>query len=220
MHETIQKRGRPHTAYRLADGTRVPSVTTILGVIAKPALYKWHNQQGLKGIDTSQTVQAAADAGTACHYLIECHLTGKTPDVSDVAPDLLSLAENGYLRWLDWEKSIRDFELIFSEKPMVSELRGFGGTIDIFAKVDGKNTLIDIKTSDSGIWPEMRHQVAAYRELLLDNGHKVDDVIIVRTGKNESRAFEVEHVENLEDHFSVFIAAKLIYKLQQDLGRK
>jgi len=66
----------------------------------------------------------------------------------------------------------------------------------------------------------MRAQVAAYKALLIENGNTVDDVIIVRLGKNEMSSFEVEHVQRLDDHFAVFQAAKTIYKLQQDLGRK
>ncbi len=219
MQEAIQKRGKTRAGYKLADGTRVPSVTTILNVVAKPALYAWHNRQGLAGIDTQQSVQAAADAGTCCHYLIECHLTGKTPDTSDIAPDLLSLAENGFIRWLEWEKQLGDFKLLYSEKALVSEKYQYGGQIDLYASVNGKHTLIDIKTSDSGIWPEMRHQVAAYRELLLEDGQQVDEVKIVRLGKKETMAFEVETVEKLEMHFALFVAAKLIYNLQKELGR-
>ena len=40
-----------HIRYKTTDGTIVPGVTTILGILNKPALVRWANQLGLRGID-------------------------------------------------------------------------------------------------------------------------------------------------------------------------
>jgi hypothetical protein len=217
MNTAISKTSRPHTQYKLADGTRVPGVTTILGVIAKPALIGWANRQGLAGIDTTKYVQQAATAGTIAHYMIECHVTGKEPDLSQYPPDLVSIAENGFIKWLDWEAG-QDFKILLSEAAMVSEEHHYGGTIDVYAECRGEKVLIDIKTSDSGIWPEMRHQVAAYRAMLIENGHPVDRVTIVRVGKESTETFATETIDNLDKHFELFLHAKEIYRLQKEIN--
>jgi hypothetical protein len=128
----------------------------------------------------------------------------------------VNLAENGFIKWLDWVKG-KNLKPILSETQMVSELYRYGGTIDIYAELEGALCLIDLKTSDSGIWPEMRHQVAAYRQLLIENCHVVDQVRIVRLGKTEVSDIQVETVQNLDKHFEVFLAAKRIYELQKEL---
>ena len=44
--EQVTKRSRAHITYKLADGTAVPGVTTVLSVLNKPALVKWANNLG------------------------------------------------------------------------------------------------------------------------------------------------------------------------------
>ena len=56
IEKTIAKRAKAHTAYKTAGGQRVPGVTTVLGVINKPALVPWANQLGLQGINSSTYV--------------------------------------------------------------------------------------------------------------------------------------------------------------------
>jgi hypothetical protein len=88
----------------------------------------------------------------------------------------------------------------------------------VYAECRGEKVLIDIKTSDSGIWPEMRHQVAAYRAMLIENGHPVDRVTIVRVGKESTETFATETIDNLDKHFELFLHAKEIYRLQKEIN--
>jgi len=210
-------RAKAHTQYKTADGIRVPGVTTVLGILAKPALIPWANRLGLQGIDSSKYVDEKADIGTCAHYLIECELKGVKPDLGDFSPNAVSDAENGYLKWLEWTKG-QDLKLIGSEIGVVSERYKYGGTVDVFATLNGINTLIDIKTSGSGIWPEMRHQVAAYAMALGETGlQQVDQVIIVRVGRSSEEGFQTEVVGNLDKHFELFLHALAIYRLQKEL---
>ena len=50
MVKDLPKKANAHTQYKLVDGTKVPSVTTVLGILNKPALVKWANNLGLQGI--------------------------------------------------------------------------------------------------------------------------------------------------------------------------
>jgi len=63
----------------------------------------------------------------------------------------------------------------------------------------------------------MKHQVSAYRELLIENGHQVERVLIVRVGRDESEGFETATVSNLDQHFDLFLHALVIYNLQKVL---
>ena len=205
---------KAHTIYKTADGKRVPGATTILGVLAKPALIGWANRMGLNGIDTGKYVDEKADIGTCCHYMIQCDVNEVEPDLSSYSPNNVDQAENGYLKWLEWKGS-HDFKLILSEAVMVSEKYRFGGTADILAILDGEPTLIDIKTSGSGIWPEMRHQVAAYRLLLREHGHEVKTCRILRVGRDEAEGFQEAIVDHLTEHEQVFLLCRELYELRK-----
>jgi len=216
--EKIPRRSRAHVRYKLADGTIVPGVTTILGVLAKPALIGWANRLGLEGIDSTKYVDEKADIGTCCHYLIECDLKGTEPDVSEFSPAVLDEASNGFLKWLDW-KSGHGLELLGSELSLVSETYRYGGTVDVYCELDSVPTLLDIKTSGSGIWPEMKHQVAAYARLLEENGNRVQEVYILRVGRNEDEGFEYQRLGGIDKHWEMFTLCRRIYDLQKELRK-
>lgn len=72
-----------HTVYKTADGKRVPSVTTILGILNKPALLDWAWRMGCEGQDYKAVRDNAGDIGTLAHYLILCHLKGEKPETQD-----------------------------------------------------------------------------------------------------------------------------------------
>ena len=59
-----------HTVYKTQDGEKVPSVTTVLNVLAKPALIYWAWDLGIKGIDYRKYRDDKADIGTLVHKQI------------------------------------------------------------------------------------------------------------------------------------------------------
>lgn len=215
---TIAKKSKQHTVYKTADGTRVSGVTTILGVLAKPALIAWANKMGLQGIDTQKYVERAADAGTAAHEMIECHLKGLEFDKNQYAPDLLDLAENGFIKYLDWESGHK-VERVESELCLVSERYRYGGTIDMYCLLDGVPTLVDFKTNATGVFDEMRHQVVAYKQLLEEHGKPVDNIIIIRLGKSDKMDLEVVQVSDWDIHWQIFTACLDLCNLQKKLKR-
>lgn len=210
--EKTTKKVKQHTVYKLACGKRVPGTTTFLGVLAKPALIGWANRMGLQGIDTRAYVDEKADIGTCAHYMIECDIKGVEPDLSIYSPFVVEAAENSFLKWMAWKEG-QDIEFIGSEMVLVSEVHKFGGTVDIYAEIAGRRTLLDIKTSGSGIWPEMKHQVAgAYRLLLEENGYPVEDVKILRIGRDETEGFEIATIGNWEAHTHVALLCRELYE--------
>ena len=199
-----------HTVYMTKQG-KVPSVTTVLGVLNKPALLRWANRLGMEGIDVTKYVDEKADIGQCCHYMIECDVKDKKPDLSIYSKFVIEKAENSFLKWLEW-KDGKDIEFISSEMKLVSEKYQFGGTIDIYAKINGALTLLDIKTSESGIWPEMKFQTAGgYRLLLEENGYRVEKIIILRIGRDENSGYEEEAIENWQAYTKVFLLCRQLY---------
>ena len=206
---------KAHTIYKTADGKRVPGVTTILSVLSKPALISWANRMGLDGIDTNKYVDEKADIGTCCHYMIQCDVNGVEPDLSGYSPNNVKQADNGFQKWLAW-KSVHSFELIMSEHQMVSEEHRFGGTLDLYGTVDGVLSLVDIKTSGSGIYSDMKHQVAGgYGLLLKEHGHEVHSMRILRVGRDEGEGFEEAMIGHIAEHQELFLLCRRLYELKK-----
>ncbi len=193
--------------YFLADGTEVPGVTTILGVINKPALLYWANQEGLKGIDTARQTDGLAQVGTLAHSLIQEHLTGSPVDFGSYTPEQRSLADNAVNAYHAWEKG-RTVETEKAEVPMVSEALMYGGTPDWFGKLDGRWVLLDFKTSRT-IYDDHVFQLSAYWNLLVEQDFQVDEARILRVGRKPEEGFEERTVsaESLPMYFEVFKAA-------------
>lgn len=62
---------KAHTRYRTKSGMIVPGVTTVLSLLAKPALIYWAWNLGMQGEDYRKIKEKAADIGTVTHYLVE-----------------------------------------------------------------------------------------------------------------------------------------------------
>ena len=213
--EQVTNRSRAHIRYTLQDGTVVPGVTTILGVLNKPALVKWANNLGLIGIDSSKYADEKAAIGTLAHQMIADYLRGAETDTSEYSKVQIDQAENATLSFFEWEKT-HHVEPVLIEEPMVSEQYKFGGTIDCLGKINGSLCLLDFKTS-SGIFPEMMVQVVAYRQLLAEHGHKVDQTTILRIGRTPDEGFEERLVNEVDKRWQIFQHCLEIYRLQREV---
>lgn len=205
---------KAHTQYIMNTGDHVPGVTTILNVLAKPALIKWANNLGLEGIDSTKYVDKLADIGTITHLMVMAHLTGKEVDYSEFSVQDYSIAENCMLSYYEWLKSHK-VEPLIVEIPMASDIYGYGGTPDILAMVDGELELIDIKTGKA-IWGESFYQVAAYRQILIERGYpNLNRARILRIGRDENEGFEERLITRFENEFKLFTHCLAIYNLQK-----
>lgn len=212
------KKAKAHVVYKLPDGSSCPGVTTVLGILNKPALVIWANRLGLQGIDSSKYRDEMADIGTLSHYLIMCYLTKQEPDTRDYSKEQIDKAENCLLSFYEWEKG-HELKPILVETPLVSEAYNFGGTIDCYAMLDGMETLIDFKTGKA-LYEEMIFQLAAYEWLLRENGNCVGQSRILRIGRGEDEGFEERLVGNLDKHFGLFKHCLAIYNLQKDIRKE
>ena len=206
-----------HQRYRTADGKIVPGVTTVLGILNKPALVPWANNLGLQGISVKDYVDKLAKIGTLAHYFVECDLRGDEPDLDSYSPEEIRIAETCLLKYWDW-KAENNPEPIMIEGQLVSEKFGFGGTIDLYCEIDGVKWLVDLKTGKA-IYPEQITQLSAYTALLKENGYKVDKVQILRIGRSEDEGFEPQEktLRQLVPHWKIFKNCLEIYQLQKEI---
>ena len=218
----IKKRSKAHQRYRLQDGTIVPGVTTILGIMNKPALVKWANNLGLQGIDSSAYVDETARIGTLAHEMVQEYLGGPEWDRSAYTPEQVDLAENAALSFYEWERqNIDSFNTILIEKQFVSETKRYGGTVDFYGDFNGQRWLVDFKTCKQ-LYPEHVYQTAAYWALLIEKGYRVDGVRILRIGRSEDEGFDDKIIarEEIEDAYRVFEAALNLYRAKQGFERR
>ncbi len=213
-------KAKAHIRYKLKSGEIVPGVTTVLNLLAKPALVPWANKMGLQGIDTSKYVDDKADIGTLAHAMITDKLTGKETDTSDYSQNQIDLAENSCLSFWEWGKDHKIEEVFFVERPLVSETHRFGGTLDIYAVVNGRKEIIDLKTG-SGIYDEHIYQVAVLKMLLEENGFPVEGTRVVNIPRAETEAFGERVISKTENRvgWEIFKNLLSVYYLKKEMGR-
>ena len=206
----VSTRARVHTRYETSSGKRIPSVTTVLSVLAKPALVRWAHGLGLKGIDMDAYVDELAGIGTLAHRMILRHLKGgeDTLDQTGFSKEQIDLAENCFLKYLEWERQ-HAVEPLIVETPLVSELHGFGGTPDFYGHIDGQLCLMDFKTG-KGIYEDHWYQLGGYDLLFADHPSCYR---ILNIGRDETERFVEEQRTDLRCETDIFLHTLAIYKL-------
>ena len=200
-------------SYRNAAGDRITGTTTALAILAKPALINWANRMGLQGIDSTKYKDALADIGTLAHYFVMCRLADELPEVDEFTPEQVKSAQICYQKYTDWEDR-NPVTPILTETPLVSEIYQYGGQVDLYAVCNGTYLLVDFKTG-KGLFPESTYQVAAYRQLLIENGFPVQKVVILRIGRDELEGVEEKIVSTheLDTGFQIFIKCLELHNL-------
>lgn len=153
-------------AYFDAGGTRLPSVTTIIGRFKDSGnLLYWANKVGREGLTLDQARKPAADAGTMAHALVEDHINKRPLRQLDGDPDVIAKARNAYEAFLNWEGMTR-LEIRHTEVSLVSLRSRFGGTLDAIGTIASSNglALLDWKSSNS-VYSDYLFQMAAYAML-------------------------------------------------------
>jgi len=206
---------KAHQVYKLANGTRVPSVTTVTGILNKPQLIKWANRLGLDGIDVAKYVDIQAEAGTLAHQFILDYFKGVETDTSEYSQKVIDKAKNS-LRSFHKFLSEHNVKPLKAEEQLVSERYKYGGTLDLLADLDGKVVVMDWKTG-KGIYKEYGYQLAAYANLVEENfGLKVDGTFIVRINRGDNEEYEMKSFD-WKKNFEVFNALlKVYYLIKED----
>ncbi len=174
--------------YRV-DGIVVPSVTEIIKVSLLSSQY------------TGNTIKM--DIGTKVHLTTQYYDNGDL-DESDLHPTL-----HDYLQ--SWKSFVKDFNPKFNlvETMLYHRKFRYAGTIDRYAEIGGKNTLIDIKTGQEYCWHPI--QTEGYKYLLEDNGYKVDKTACVYLNHIDGNYKYREHKQP-----NMFLACLSIYNFKKN----
>jgi len=215
MSKQFSKRSRIHSPYFTRSGKRVSGVTTVLDVIAKPALIHWAWDLGIKGIDYKVYRDELADVGTLAHDMILCDIRQQEVDTSEYSQRNINLAENAFIKYLEWRKKHK-IEPFMVEKKMVSEVHIFGGKPDFIGFVDYKFTLLDFKTG-KGIYDNFWYQLAGYNLLVKEclGISYLDQFMILNIGRSENENFAQETKTDISLDTKIFMAALDIYQTKK-----
>ncbi len=212
--ESTRSIRKPRNRYVLKDGTVAPGVTSIIRMLNKEALVEWAFRLGKEHPELPSVrayVDELADIGKATHSMVEAHLNGVLPDLSDFTPRDVEAAKEPFGKFLEWWKG-RDVKVVATEKVVLSEKHRFGGTTDILADIDGKRTILDIKTS-KGIYDDHFIQVAAYAQAEFEtSGVPVREVRILRIGRTGSEGFEDRPMTDWRNHLEMFLALRRVFE--------
>ena len=200
--------------YHDEAGKIIVGTTTVTGLLAKFGLYGWYWKLGRDGINYRKHLDYLADIGTLMHSMIFHHLKDETIDTGDYSQNQIALAMNGFELFRKWGKQHK-LEPILLEEQLVSEKWEYGGTPDFYGLVDGEKTLLDFKSS--GVYSDQFIQLAAYKNLLEEQGHKVDNcwVLVLPTDKELKEAQR----EDVSDHWEAFTHLLEVYRLLKKIGR-
>lgn len=225
--------GRDHQKYYKSDGTLVPGVTTVLGVLAKNQLINWAAKVEREGIvncyNKGEAIpeklfyatkrDTAGDVGTITHFIAQCYITNKNPSFQGFEEESINKAFVSFQKFKSfWDE--RGYKCIHSELQLVSEKHSYGGTLDVvFVDRENDHSLLDLKTS-SGIYGDHISQLAAY-ENLYNETHKdpINKRSIIRLGKEDINDFEIKDISNyiIQAHWNRFKSALNIYQCDKEI---
>jgi genome maintenance exonuclease 1 len=195
------KHGRTYTA---PDGSRFPSITTVLSILSEEGIAKWRARVGEEEANKIST--KAAGRGTLVHSIIEGYL--KNESIEDYLPHIRQSLEN--LRPILDNRIGKIYGL---EVPLYSNHLGLAGRCDCIAEFDGVPSIIDFKTSRK---PKKKEwitnyfaQMAGYAVMFEERTHRpiTNTVVIMDVDDNEPLVFK-EHRDN---HIQLLIDTKKEY---------
>jgi len=174
------------------DGRQLPSVTTILDVIAKPGLAPWYAKQERQYFETAMlevlSKPGARDPEYVLAAVVEAVSGVKAADRERQRASVIGTAVHAGIEWqlrtalgedagsepalpeaAAWAvESWKDWASSVALEPLAIERTvycyacGYAGTLDLYARVKGVLTVLDWK-SGKAIYPEAFLQNVAYR---------------------------------------------------------
>lgn len=220
-------------------GTKLPSVTTILGRFKESGgLIYWAFKEGCTqgeergaALANGQPVVAfnlyrdkAADAGTIAHELVHGFLRGLEDqpmfDAIDADEMVKGKAISAYGAFQTWMSSTK-IEVNHAEVPLVSERYKFGGRLDAIGTLNGQRILLDWKTSNS-VYVDYTLQLAAYKQLWDENypDRPIEGGMhLLRFAKTEGD-FGHHHFPQLDQELVAFLKMRDLFDLTKQCEKR
>lgn len=206
--------------------------TTVLGVIAKPALIPWAANMTVGYIrehigeydltDLAQFEQMLQDAksahrkkkekagdwGTELHAEVERYI--KNSMICIAGWKDTTKYDDKIKQFIEWAKQ-NNTRFLASEKNVWSERMWTGGIVDFICEIDGKRWIGDIKTSNSGVHPENFWQCAAYDMMLQEQGEPRAEGYLILNIKENGEFAEKRNI-SIEENQQAFLSCLNIYR--------
>ena len=136
--DLVADTGETGRVYVAPDGSRYPSVTTVLSILSEDAIRAWRLRVGEE--EANKVGHRASNRGTAVHSIIEGYLKNEPTD--DYLPHIKQSLQN--LRPI-LDRSIG--KIFGLEVALFSRHLGLAGRCDCVAEFDGVPSIVDFKTS-------------------------------------------------------------------------
>jgi genome maintenance exonuclease 1 len=203
LHSVTSSNGQRY--YTLPDGSKLPSITTILSAQSKAGIAAWRKRVG--EAEANRVSAKASGRGTRVHNLCEDFIQNKP--LRESMPDALEM-----FKTIKPVLQERVNNIHYVEQSFYSKKIGSAGRSDLIAEFDGELSVMDYKTSAkikyrenilSYFWQSTFYALA-YEELV---GVPINQIVIVMAveDKKEPLIF----VEKVEDHIEGLVKAIEFY---------
>jgi genome maintenance exonuclease 1 len=193
--------------YTLPDGTRLPSVTTVIGAQKKQAIMEWRKKVGEEV--ANKISKKVTSRGTNVHTLCERYLNNEP--LGAMMPDALEMFKSikPYLNNID--------NIHYQEVALWSTTLGMAGRVDCIAEYEGVLSVIDFKTSrkiknihdiEDYFWQTTAYAIM-YEELI---GRPIDDLVVIMAVENEQPLI---FKQKTKDHIDGLVGAIEFYRTCQ-----
>ena len=213
------KTGPGGRVYTDPFGNTYPSITTVLSILSREAIQAWRARVGVE--EANKISRIASSRGTEVHNLLERYVDNDPDFSKGVMPNILQSFYD--------VKDVLDNNLqkvYAQEAPLYSKHLGLAGRVDCVGVWDGKNSIIDYKTSRklkkkewiSGYFM----QCAAYAVMWEERtGMPITQLVVMIAVDNESPQVFIEHRDNwIEQLLPVIEQYKLEKKREHVFGER
>jgi genome maintenance exonuclease 1 len=192
--------------YVLPDGTKLPSVTTVIGAKSKKAIMEWRRRVGEE--EANRVSRKASGRGTNVHTLCERYLNNES--LGDIMPD----AKEMFLTLKPLLNRINNIH--YQECALWSTKLGMAGRVDCIGEFDGVLSVIDFKTSKrikkrediDNYFAQCVAYACMYEELI---GKGIDQIVIIMAVEDSEPLL---FIEKTEDHLNTLLEYIKFYKEQ------
>jgi len=166
--------------YVTPSGSKLPSVTTVVGAQKKQAIMEWRRRVGE---DVANKIsRQATSRGTNVHTLCEKYLNNE--ELGEMMPDAFEMFKSlkPYLNRIN--------NIHYQEVALWSEQLGLAGRVDCIGEFDGVLSVIDFKTSKKiktveqveDYWWQTTAYALFYEEIV---GIPINDLVIIMAVQDE-----------------------------------
>ena len=137
LSTNTKKKGRHYVD---PEGNQYPSITTVLSILSREAIQKWRERVGEE--EANRISRVASSRGTKIHNIIEKYIANDPEYLSGEMPHNIQTFKD-IQPYIDTNLS----KVYSIEAPLYSKHLGVAGRVDCVGVWNGKDSIIDWKTS-------------------------------------------------------------------------